>query len=66
MPDRPRPYARTIAVLRVLSWPYRFPPLSWMVALIDWVVASNRRFAVAMVMSLTFVVGAVAWEVFRG
>jgi len=43
MADRRLPYARTLAVLRVLSWPYQYPPLSWHVKLIDWVTAKNSR-----------------------
>lgn len=39
MADRRLPYARTLAVLRVLCWPYRYPPLSWYVKFIDYIAA---------------------------
>lgn len=66
MADRRRPYARTLAVLRVLSWPYRYPPLSWWVRLIDWAADSNRRLAVAFVLAVLAVAGTIVWKVTRG
>ncbi|MFG2046092.1 hypothetical protein ACGFIW_01510 [Micromonospora sp. NPDC048935] len=66
MADRRLPYARTLAVLRILSWPYRYPPLSWLVALTDWLAATSRRMNVTIAMSLLTVVTSIAWKVAHG
>ncbi|MFY1686531.1 hypothetical protein [Plantactinospora sp. WMMB782] len=66
MADRRLPYARTLAVLRVLSWPYRYPPLSWLSAFIDWIAGSKRRFVANIIVCLLVIVGATVWEVTRG
>jgi len=67
VPDRRLPYARTLAVLRVLSWPYRYPPLSWYVTFIDWVAAKNSRmfavgFMLAAILAWTFVIKVVIYR----
>ena len=66
MPDRRLPYARTLAVLRVLSWPYRYPPLSWYVKFIDWVAVKNSRmfavgFVLTAILAWTFVIKVVIY-----
>ncbi|MEV5211293.1 hypothetical protein AB0K35_27855 [Micromonospora sp. NPDC053740] len=45
MADRRLPYARTLALLRVLSWPYWYPPLSWLSRGIEWLSATPVRLA---------------------
>lgn len=65
MGDR-RPYARTLAVLHVLSWPYRYPPLSWWGKFIDWVIGNNRRFAAVMTICALTVIGSIVWKVTHG
>ncbi|MER7166769.1 hypothetical protein ABT336_11995 [Micromonospora sp. NPDC000207] len=66
MADRRLPYARTLAVLRVLSWPYRYPPLSWMVALVDWLAATNRRLTATVVLSALILIASIVWKVNHG
>ncbi|MFD6565441.1 hypothetical protein [Micromonospora profundi] len=58
MGERRQRYARRLAVLRVLSWPYRYPPLSWMVKGVDWVSATNTRLIVHSVVCLSILIGA--------
>ncbi|MFJ1539253.1 hypothetical protein ACIODS_11990 [Micromonospora chalcea] len=58
MADRRLPYARTLAVLHVLSWPYRHPPLSWLVKAVDWVSATRTRLTVHSVVCLSILIGA--------
>lgn len=66
MADRRAPYARTLAVLRVLSWPYRYPPLSWYVKLIDWLSGQNRRFAATLIVCWSATITVIVWKVTRG
>lgn len=66
MAERRLPYARTLAVLRVLSWPYKYPPLSWLLALNNWVAANNRRFITTMVVCWTATIALIVWKVTRG
>jgi hypothetical protein len=61
-----KPYARTLAVLRVLTWPYRYPPLSWLVKLNNWITASNTRFVTVVATSTLVCVAIVVVEVARG
>lgn len=67
MVERGKPYARRLAVLRVLSWPYQYPPLSWYVKLIDWVTARNSRmfaggFVLAAILAWTIVIKVVIYR----
>lgn len=66
MAERRKPYARRIAVLRVITWPYRYPPLSWLVKLNNWIAASNTRFVSAVATSALVCVAIVIVEVTRG
>ncbi|GGM27563.1 hypothetical protein GCM10011608_10470 [Micromonospora sonchi] len=66
MAERRLPYARTLAVLRVLAWPYQYPPLSWLVAFSNWVVASRRRFAVTLIVCWSATIAVIVWQVVRG
>jgi len=66
VPDRRLPYARTLAVLRVLSWPYQYPPLSWYVKLIDWLSAQKLRFVVTLAVCWSATIAAIVWKVTHG
>lgn len=66
MTGRRLPYARTLAVLRILSWPCRYPPLSWLSKAIDWLSATPVRLAVTvaacvLVLAWTFVIKVVIY-----
>ncbi|MEU7978297.1 hypothetical protein AB0B63_07165 [Micromonospora sp. NPDC049081] len=68
MADRRLPYARTLAVLCILAWPYQYPPLSWLSRGIDWLSATPAR-VVATVMTCTAFVAWTAvvwWVTFHG
>ena len=53
-------------MLCILSWGLKHPPLSWLVALNNWVAASNRRLAAALTLSVLTVAGTIAWKLSHG
>ncbi len=63
MADRRLSYARTLAVLRVLTWPYRYPPLSWLSRGIDWLAATPVRLAVTVAAGVLVLAWTVAVKV---
>ncbi len=58
MAERRLPYSWTLTVLRVLSWPYQYPPLSWFVKGIDWVSATRTRLTIHSAVCLSILIGA--------
>ncbi len=68
MADRRLPYARTLAVLRVLACPYQYPPLSWLSRGIDWLAATPARIVATVMTSMGFVAwtAVIWWVLFHG
>lgn len=48
-----------LRILRILTWPYRFPPLSWIASAMSWLAATNFRFVTTMVLAAAVSVTAV-------
>lgn len=45
-----------LKILRILSWPYRYPPLSWLSALTSWIAETNTRLIASWVVSAAVIV----------